>query len=167
MVTENERHDKRVREIMGEDAQYLVECPLCGDPAHGFLMVQESGIISDEHLARLKELLGVGLPSQLEQHPTVHKCETCAGKGECATGSERPGYEATQCPTCSGKGWEGLGVPAASIVEGNGGAEAPTLTGPTVYQDAPAIDTFEDDPAVSALRERGFMVIPPMNINAG
>lgn len=163
---ENERHDKRVREIMGEDAAYLVNCPLCGDVSTGFLMVQEEGVISEDHLSKLKELLGIGLPSQLRPHPTAHKCETCDGEGECSSGSKRAGFDVIQCPTCNGKGWEGLGVSAAAIAPTNGSAEPAAVTGPTVYTTDLPVDTFEDDPQVAALRERGFMVIPPMNINA-
>lgn len=164
---ENERHDKRVREIMGEDAAYLVNCPLCGDVSTGFLMVQEEGVISDEHLAKLKELLGIGLPSQLKPHPTAHRCETCDGDGYCDTGSKRAGFMEIECPTCHGKGWEGLGVSAAALAPANGSTETAAVTGPTVFTPADPAAVIEDDPQAKALRNRGWMVIPPLELNAG
>lgn len=163
---ENERHDARVREIMGEDAQYLVNCPLCGDVSTGFLMVGEQGIIGEDKLNELRDLLGIASAKQLKQHPTVHTCETCDGLGRVATGSKVTGYDSIDCPECVGKGWTGQSTLAPSAAANGAQDTAPALTGPTVYADAPHVPNYDDDPAVQSLKERGFMVIPPMTINA-
>lgn len=78
---EQERHEKRVREVMGAHVAGFEPCEHCG---------------------------GVGLlpPGPKPQtHENYKPCETCNGFGRVLTGSQRPGNEDVDCPSCRGRGY--------------------------------------------------------------
>ena len=150
---EHDRHENRVREIVGADFDAMAPCPLCSHFATGYIGLVE---LPDSAIPVLRAMLGMPDLSNLEDAADARKCPSCNGKGLVKTGSDVPGYESKQCASCVGTGWLGEGprVPAPS--PGNG--PVPVMTGPTAYEDTAG------DPQVAALRERGFTVIPPMRV---
>ncbi len=154
---EASRHAKRLGEIMGEDAQDLVLCPMCG-PVDG--MPNLAGFVLNAPLhpeaeARVKAALGLDDTTQLLEAKHVRPCEDCAAWGVVKTGSHVARNEVIMCPTCSGNGYTLIGAPAqvfdfatANGTEGTASTATPQAIGP-------------EPPEAAALRARGYAVIPP------
>jgi hypothetical protein len=156
---ENSRHAKRVGEIMDEAAVDLIPCPVCMDGIAGWVYSPEAQQLSDEAVLRLRQLIGLSGLDGITQATFAAQCPACDGNGEVRTGSRVPGYETTTCERCKKTGWIRTDAPTTDgHVEHDD--EAP-VTGPTVY--------FPDaeDIEVRNLRERGFTVIPPMQVANG
>jgi hypothetical protein len=82
---ENTRHEKRAREIMGDDARFFAACPIC----------QGMG------------LAPVPIPppeSPLKSDQTVVQCETCGGHGYLDTPSLNPKFSQVECVDCATRG---------------------------------------------------------------
>jgi hypothetical protein len=156
---ENVRHAKRVSEIMDEGAVDLIPCPVCMDGIAGWVYSPDVQALSEDAVLRLRQLIGLSGLDGITQATFAARCPACDGNGEVRTGSRVPGYETTTCERCLKSGWIRTDAPPTNgHVEHDD--EAP-VTGPTVY--------FPDDkdPEVRNLRERGFTVIPPMQVPAG
>jgi hypothetical protein len=150
---------KRLGEIMGEDAQFLVPCPLCNDPTPSMVWPAGSTPLSPEKVAAVSTYLGLPDLSQLEDSPDVQQCPQCKGKGDTKTDSFVPGYTTKQCSQCVGKGYVGTGIvvrPEVGQVNGQEQAPVNAVTPPET----------ELPPEAQALKERGWMVIPPMQPSA-
>lgn len=155
---ENERHTKRIGEIMEDGATDLLPCPTCSHFIAGWLYDPRLAPLPDEAVANTRALLGIEDTAEFQHDPTTETCPVCGGFGDVVTGSKRPGYELRQCSRCSQTGY----VSKTQPTNGNGHAEpAPAESGPTVY----GLDVSED-PEVRHLRERGFVVIPPTPVPA-
>lgn len=153
---ENERHAKRVGEIMEEEATALIPCPICMDAFHGWIFDPAHAPLTPEQRDRMLQLLGMNDWEELPQASWAQECATCRGHGRVKTGSKREGRETTGCLDCGESGW--INRRAAQVAVENGHhADVPAATGPTVYGTEP-------DPRVQALREDGYTVIPPMPI---
>ena len=152
---ENERHAGRVGDILGEDGNQLVPCPLCSHFIAGHVYPQP---VPDEIVAQVRPDLGLPDLSNVKQarHTTV--CQDCEGLGVVQSGSLVRENAVIGCPTCNRSGYvlntTGQG-PTPAAHETNGSGEAPLFDGVNA-----------DDPAVAELRSRGFTVIPPLAIPA-
>jgi hypothetical protein len=156
---ENARHAKRVGEIMDEAAVDLIPCPVCMDGIAGWVYSPEAQQLSDEAVLRLRQLIGLSGLEGIKQASFATRCPDCDGHGEVTTGSRVHGYETTTCERCLKAGWIRTGsLPSNGHVEHDDEA---VVTGPTVFF------AENEDPEVKHLRERGFTVIPPMQIPAG
>jgi hypothetical protein len=156
---ENVRHAKRVSEIMEEGAVDLIPCPVCMDGIAGWVYSPDVQALSEDAVLRLRQLIGLSGLDGITQATFAAQCPACDGNGEVRTGSRVPGYETTTCERCKKTGWIRTDAPTTDgHVEHDD--EAP-VTGPTVY--------FPDaeDIEVRNLRERGFTVIPPMQVANG
>lgn len=155
---EKARHAKRLGEIMGEEANDLIPCPVCMDGIDGWIYPPEVRQLPPDAIARIRQVIGLPDYTTFKQASDAQMCPDCDGLGETVTGSHVPGYEVKQCGRCKKAGWIPLrGEQANGHVQDE---DAPVVTGPTVYH----LD--ESDPDVRALRERGFTVIPPMQVPA-
>ena len=101
---EASRHAGRISEIMEEDAQDLVPCPLCAGPFVGFIFPDAAKNLRDEHRDAVKAAIGEASAGYMPA-PHTAKCGTCNGKGDVLSGSTRPGSELVQCPRCKGRGY--------------------------------------------------------------
>ena len=147
---ENERHANRVGEILEEDANDLLMCPLCSPFIAGFLL---NAPVADEPKAATLGFLGVLDTSELVPADYLVKCETCNGRGEVATHSQRDGYMKENCKRCEGRGYRTL----TGAVELNR-TMTPDYIAPRDDFTPPPPD---DDPNVVALRAAGYTVVPP------
>ncbi len=148
IARENERHAKRVGEILEEDATDLLMCPLCSSFIGGFVL---NAPVADEPRAATLGFLGVIDASELPQADYLERCETCKGRGEVKTGSTRPGYEAANCAACEGKGYRNAGAPVVL----NGGM-SPEYVAP---HDNPSLPPPADDPRIAEMQRDGYMVV--------
>lgn len=153
---ENERHAKRVAEIMDAAAEYLIPCPVCMDGIAGWIYPPDVQALPDEAIARVRSVIGLPDLTTFAQDPNTEPCPVCHGRGQTKTGGNVPGYETRTCARCQKMGYIVTGqaspvaVAAATIAE--------VVTGPTT------IEADENDPEVLHLRERGFTVIPPIPV---
>lgn len=156
---EAERHAKRVAEIMEEAGNDLIPCPVCMDGIAGWVYSPEAQQLSEEAILRLRQLIGLSGLEGLVPATFAQRCPDCDGQGEVRTGSRVAGYETTTCERCAKKGWVRVGAtPQLGDVPAT---EDGPVTGPTVY----AVEN--EDPEIRHLRERGFTVIPPMQVQTG
>lgn len=84
---ENERHAKRVAEIMGEDAAQLHPCPTCVLGPVGFVF---------------------NLPDAQPEYKAAtdtQTCDTCNGLGDVLSGSNNERSKLKACTACSGQGY--------------------------------------------------------------
>jgi len=152
---ENTRHNNRISEIMGEEAQSLEPCPLCSYFVGGlrFPVVPPVDVVEAVRVA-------IGLPDLSNYHQAVnaHECGDCGGLGWVKSGSLVTENVLISCALCRGSGYlvvNESGERAVAPAAANGHAEAPLFEG-----------VNPDDPAVQELRSRGFTVIPPMPVGA-
>jgi rubrerythrin len=157
---EDMRHRERLSAILGEDANKLLQCPMCAHFFSGWLPPPAELPLPPENEQLIRAFLGMPDLSNFHDDPAHDTCPDCDGLGRVRTGSKVPGYEVMDCGRCVGKGWVGKALTAEN------GAQVTTtgVTGPTVYREP---EPLEDDPAVRSLRERGFLVVPPTNTGAG
>jgi hypothetical protein len=99
---ENTRHNNRVSEIMGEDAQALVPCELCSHFVAGFRLAQ---VPPPEIVGRVRAAIGLPERENLRESPYHLRCETCGGLGELLTHSYVTNQETVTCPDCQAKGF--------------------------------------------------------------
>lgn len=156
---ENKRHAGRVGEIMGEDANALIPCPVCMDGIAGWVGDPSQAPLTPEAIARVRTVIGLPDYTTFKQAPDATTCPDCDGLGEVITGSKVPGYETKTCARCNKQGW----ILLAQQTNGQAHPVEPVLTGPT----SEYASGQSADPEIQHLRERGFTVIPPMNIPAG
>ncbi len=152
----NKAHAAKIARIMGDDAQALIPCPVCTDFVAGAIFPPEVAPLPDNVKERMKQLLGLDAWEDTPSAAWARQCDDCKGHGEVKTGSFVLGKETTRCLTCKGEGWQNLKSPEGVPV---GLTEVPTETGPTVY----GLDV-SNDPDVQYLREKGYTVIPPMQV---
>lgn len=148
---------RRIGEILKEDAQVLVPCPVCSGFAPGFVWPREVSPPSEEAVAGMRALMGDAAREQLKPHPDAEPCETCDCLGQVVTPSHVPGYDVVPCPSCSGAGRH---LRAATVT--NGSTPTPIVTGPTVT--GPATPAPELTPELQSLREQGWLIAPPVQV---
>lgn len=99
---ENERHYKRIVDIMGDDADALVACELCFPMTPGF---RWDAAPPEEQAARVRVALGLPDLTNYPPSSTERTCDDCRGLGKVRTGSSVAGHEAGTCDACGGKGY--------------------------------------------------------------
>lgn len=99
---ENERHWKRINEIMGADAQQLVPCELCFIKTPGY---RWDAAPNAETTARVRVVIGMPDLSNYRPSSTETVCDTCNGLGKVRTGSAVAQFETANCDPCQGKGF--------------------------------------------------------------
>lgn len=154
---ENARHADRVGQILEEDAQDLLMCPLCSPFIAGFLL---NAPVADEPKMATLGFLGVLDTSELVPADYLVRCETCNGRGEVATHSQRDGYMKENCKRCEGRGYRQL----AAATGLNGTMAADYVAPPDDFVPPPP----DDDPNIVALKAAGYTVVPPFQpVNSG
>jgi hypothetical protein len=122
LANEAERHRKRIGEIMGEDANFLIPCELCMPQFAGYRF---DGSPDEATITRVR--VAIGMPDLTNYAPssTERQCDDCRGLGRVRTGSTVQQYETATCDACAGKGF------VASRPRMNGEpAELPAEPGP-------------------------------------
>ena len=101
---ENDRHTKRVAEVLGSDVSDLAPCPLCWEHAQGYILV---GVMVDEVTAAMtRQVLGIEEEPEFLPNPEFVTCQTCAGLGHVLSGSRVRDQITVPCPKCTSKGFE-------------------------------------------------------------
>jgi hypothetical protein len=103
LEAEAARHEKRVREIMGDDFEITRPCPACFTP--GFVFDPEVAPMPEETREAVLAFLGDDGGPNLKPHPDLEMCSFCDGYGELTTGSRNPGALTEICPKCSRQGY--------------------------------------------------------------
>ena len=148
----------RIGSIFGDDANFLIACPLCAGTAPGWLWPPADAPLPDDQVRAVFTTLGVIEPKEYQHFESYKRCDDCEGLGSVKTGSRVPGFDVVACPTCAQKGYI-MGAPLPLPMNGSGAPNAEVVvTGPSVIDPADA-----DDPAVAELRKRGFTVVPPIH----
>lgn len=134
---ENTRHANRISEILGEEAQGLLPCPLC-DPA-GFVYAGSIGTQPDEIRQAVHMVLGEIAPPVYREVEWAEMCRACGGQGRVKTGSQVQRQETATCRACKGVGWidlnPGMAPREPTIVQPNGGGEPGEMAGNDVDVD--------------------------------
>lgn len=158
LQNENVRHARRVSEIMEDDSTDLIPCPVCMGGIAGWIFPPEVQTLAPEAISRIRTVIGLPDYTTFKQSPDYRTCDGCDGLGEVITGSKVPGFEVQTCLQCNKQGFLRVGL----IQNGHVTEEyAQIPTGPQVYA-----NDESSDPEIQHLRERGFTVIPPMNLPA-
>ena len=149
--SENQRHAKRIGEILEEDANDLLQCPLCSSFIAGFIL---NAPVADEPRAATLGFLGVENAAELEHAADKGECPECKGSGRVVTGSKVHGYDVLDCATCDGFGYvlttgDRPQAPAAPIVNGGGEPELRPVN--------PDMDR-----RIRELHDLGYTIVPPM-----
>ena len=141
----------RISEIMGEDAQQLVECPACSYFVPGLIFPVE---FQDDQKIALWHYMGLPDPNEVADAPDRHRCATCMGRGQLKSGSQVPEYAIVNCRACQGKGYTDDVLPVA----GTNGTNVSVTTG--LHDQTPPMP---EDPAwIEAARAAGYTIVPPM-----
>lgn len=156
---ERERHKNRIEEILEDEAQYVIPCPVCLEGFDGWLFDPAHRPLDENMRNRMLQLLGLDSYEDMPEASWAQTCESCNGHGRVKTGSKVEGREVTQCMDCAGAGWRNLrssqGANGLDHVE-----HEPTATGPTIYG-------LEPDPRIQSLAEEGYTVVPPIKLPTG
>lgn len=102
LEAEAERHAKRVREIMGDDSNSLVQCELCPPNIPGWRF---DVVPSKETTDRVRVAIGLPDMSNFRPSPNEATCQDCGGLGMVKTGSSVQGRETKKCDPCDGNGY--------------------------------------------------------------
>lgn len=146
----------RVSEVMGEDAQSLVECPVCAYFIPGMIFPQE---FTDDQKVALWPYMGLPDPNTVPMASWAAPCEACDGWGKVRTPSKVATQSEKTCIACGGAGF----LDTSGAGNGQRGT-APSLD--LQYQAAPDL-VEDDDPAVATLKALGYTVIPPFRAASG
>lgn len=114
----------RITAIFEEQANELVECPLCAGTVPGFVLIGAAGHVDDVTAGAVKSYLGVVQEADYPQDGEYRTCGRCEGLGQVRTGSRVPNWITLPCPTCLGHGYlgppsltaNGAGEPAQALV---------------------------------------------------
>lgn len=154
---EAHRHAKRVLDIMGDDAEVLVVCPLCLPLIPGFRYPQPPVA---EQLAAVKAAIGEPVDPPLSPDTYSNVCSKCDGWGAVSTGSKVVGRNKVTCLDC-----EGLGYVATDTRRQGGALTAGNGVTPVHQYDQP-MPAVSDPPEVAKLKELGYVVVPPIDMSA-
>lgn len=153
---------RRVGNIFGEEATALMDCPLCLNVAPGYLWPPDVAPLDEQQVTAIRMLLNMPVATDYVQSDAYEPCPKCAALGNVRTGSKVQNQEIVTCQRCQGRGYIPTAIGPVPVDNGNGHEQDAGLTGPGVYGHdvQPAADL--NDPAIQALTDRGFMVLPPL-----
>ncbi len=106
---ETDRHEKRVREIMADDAELLEACPLCQVPGFVFPFTEADPSAEPRRNAVMEYFGGAEPP--FVSAPDKALCGRCDGWGQVLTGAKNPTHRVGLCSTCNGNGWTAVVEP--------------------------------------------------------
>jgi hypothetical protein len=113
---------RRVRDLLGEEADMLVPCELCDETLPGFHFPAELLTPRDELHSRLLDVLRAPAAPEYRPDPYTVECGTCGGWGKTLTKGHVAGKTERVCPTCKGLGFQSPDTPV--IAPSNGQADA-------------------------------------------
>ena len=152
----------RVGRIFAEDANELMDCPLCASVAPGYLWPPDVAPLAEEQITALRLLLNMPVATDYKQSPSFEPCGMCDGMGRVRTGSKVQNHEIAECPRCFAKGYVPTAIGPIGAVNGNGDEQDASMSGPTVYgHELPQADPNVQS-AIESLRDRGYMVVEPL-----
>ena len=133
---EHARHEKALAKVIGADWPDFAPCGVC------------------DGVGYVPAATNVNVP--FERDPQTEPCSACNGYGTTLTGAREPGMVTRACSKCQGSGW----TTVSEYPEVQPLALAPQATEQaSVENGAPAPPV---DPAVEALRARGYVVVEPV-----
>lgn len=136
MDGEDKRHEKRYREILGEDFGMYAPCPLC--QIAGYAFTYPPGTMSEEQRAAVSIVLGETGATEYKPAPWAEKCVICDGLGEVLSGSQTQNGRLIVCKSCNGAGWtEKREAPAPLAAVPNLGLEQPVQPVYPISADGP------------------------------
>lgn len=144
---------KRYHDILGDDLDGFVGCPLCAEWFPGIrLPVQPSY----ETVAAVKVAIGEDPDPPLKQDIHSIVCSDCDGLGKVLTGSKVNSQKAAQCIACGGTGWQPTDNTRqrGTVTATNGTSQPAPLTPADAATDAPE--------EVARLRALGWTVVEPI-----
>lgn len=157
---ENDRHTKRVAEVLGPDVSDLAPCPLCWEHAQGFVL---DGVPVDEVTAAMtRQVLGMADQPEYRTNPEYTMCEVCDGLGMVLSGSKVANQEIQPCPKCKNSGFVHQFIPAQFEAPAWQPPPAPAFTPPNL-----AAAPGPNGDAPSQLPPPGWTPEPNKNGNDG
>jgi hypothetical protein len=112
---------RRVHDLLGAEADMLVECELCDPLLPGFHFPADVLQPRDELHARLLDVLRAPAAPEYRPDPFTTECGTCGGWGKTLTKGHVAGKTERVCPTCKGLGFQSPDAPqAVAPSAGNG-----------------------------------------------
>jgi hypothetical protein len=128
---------RRVKELLGDEADMLVVCELCDPLLPGFHFPAEVMQPRDELHAHLLDVLRTPDSPDYNQAQHVRRCNLCDGWGVVLSGSRVAGKGQVKCQMCKGNGFVGDAVLPVEAQPQNGEVEVefPEDTGPLVTED--------------------------------
>ena len=155
-----EKYAKQLTDALGPEIMAtLVPSPL--DALPGFVQVDPHGQVEPSVKAQTLAFLNVEAPPEYRQNSAMQTCKRCAGYGDLLTGSKRKGNELTGCPDCGGLGY--TGPQGERIGAGPLGVVAPGPQANGTVEATPQTHGL-GDPAVEALRAKGYTVLEPIHV---
>lgn len=103
LARENERHAKRVAEVMGDDFNTLAVCPLCEPFSAGWVF--PGNPVPPEQWSAIQVAVGLTPEPSLRQNPETEPCAKCGGWGDLLSGALADRSRVVQCPSCGGTGY--------------------------------------------------------------
>lgn len=127
---------RRVKELLGDEADNLVPCELCDPNIPGFHWPAELLQPTSELHAHLLDVLRTPDAPDYNQAQHVRRCNLCDGYGKVLSGSRVPNKGEVVCQMCKGNGFVGDATMPTSNPD-NGAepeVEYPADTGPLVTE---------------------------------
>jgi hypothetical protein len=97
-------HETRLHNILGDDFDAYMPCPLC--LADAFLLPKPAGAMPPEQWEAVQAAAGQLQVRQLKRADYTETCDTCDGEGKLDSGSHDPTFMEIPCRACEGKGWK-------------------------------------------------------------
>lgn len=94
-----------VRSLYEDEAENLLDCPLCPTFHKGMIDARFAGHLPEDVVDAVKFYLGFAREQEYAADPGTSACSTCQGKGKTKTGSTVPGQETRTCQACRGYGY--------------------------------------------------------------
>jgi hypothetical protein len=167
-------YTNRLGTIFEEQANELLECPLCSGDLPGFVFPGGAGHVAPEVERAVKLYLGYATAVDYAASQSHRACAICDGQGKVRTGSKVAQWETLTCPTCKGYGFV---PPPGEHANGAGPAEhvpAGMVTPPIDFEQA-GVDPSGEPRLLPDGRENPnygkwpqFKVaVPPWGVTAG
>jgi len=155
---------KNVGDIEGDEAIYKVECPCCrsqGTPGY----IDPRLAADPEIVGPVLTWFGMRADSDYAKDNYSRECDECHGLGETLSGSKVPGRDKLVCFACKGNGWVAVGDERGAGLGQftNGITSSGTSSSGNVA--ASFMPTGTETAEVAALREKGYIVMPPPVLN--